>query len=263
MNVTGKLAGSVLSLLMLPMNGCAFFASTQSAPVSVAAPSPGVATAPEPTLRLKFGPRFDPNAMTAVHFDDFEFHVSDFCPRPKADGTSIKGAGSYVKGTFTCAPNYLYYWPDAVHGMPHWHTLSVDYARTTHAFIFKPPYLVLSPARRGVPSESVSFGTLEVSRAGRRPFVYAERVAVERPAPANGIAVTLSDMSSDVQICTQNAACGRAGASVTIPAGVKSATFYLSPFRVPGRTGKHRFAIAAVAEGCETGRNGGTILYEP
>jgi hypothetical protein len=273
-----KVANIALLLLSMPMSGCSILASRFTAPIQVVPePAEGVAaTGPVATINLKFGSRFEANAMAAFNLDNFAFHVSDFCPHPKANGTSVIGTGVYANGEFRCNAHSVYFWPNAIHGMPHWHRLSVTYMcgwscaaslrpeTKGKGFIFKPPYLVLSRAGEGLPSESVSFGTLKFSRSDRlQPFTYAEQVAVQNPAPPAGISVTLSDSSPDVQVCSRDIACGRAATSATIPGGSKTALFYLIPFPNASRVGKHHFVVAAVAKGCEMGTDGGTILYEP
>jgi hypothetical protein len=263
-------------LLGMSTAGCSIAAAMFTAPIRVASiPVQGVATGPVVNILLKFGPRFDPSAMTAFSVDKFTFHLSNLCPRPKANVTSAIGAGAYVNGEFQCRAFGFYFWPNAVRGMPHWHRLSVAYEcgwfcalplrpeTQGKGFIFEPPYLVLSPDGKTLSSESVSFGTLKFSRVIRRSAIYAERVAVQNPAPARGISVLLSDSSPDTQVCSRDIACGSSAASVTIPGGSKSALFYLSPFPNAKIVGKHHFAIAAVAKGCETGTDGGTILYQP
>jgi hypothetical protein len=234
----------------------------------------GVANGPVVNMTLKFGSRFDPNAMSAFSVDGFTFHTRNFCPRPNANVTSVIGAGTYTNRKFQCHAFNLYFWPDAVRGMPHWHSLSVAYAcgwfcasslgtaAKGNNFLFRPPYLVLSPAGKTLRPESVSFGTLKLSRVATRPSMYVERVVVQNPAPRQGISVVLSDSSPDTQVCSRDVACGRAAATVTIPGGSRTAFFYLSPFPNAKRFGKHHFVIAAVAKGCETGTAGGTILYE-
>lgn len=266
----------LLLLLGMPIAGCSSSAPTLAAPIHVTSgPVEGVANGPVVNIALKFGSRFDPNAMHGFSVDDFTFHARNFCPRPQANATSVIGAGTYANGRLQCHAFAFYFWPNAIRGMPHWHRLSVAYAcgafcasslgPETHGkgFIFKPPYLVLSPAGKTLPFESLSFGTLKSSRAAARASIYVERIAVQRPAPRQGIAVVLSDSSPDVHVCSDDIACDGTATTVTIAGGSRTALFYLSPFRHANGLGKHRFSITAVAKGCETGTDAGTILYQP
>lgn len=271
-----RIAPIAALLLALPIAGCSI-AAPPTAPIQVVPPpAQGVVTGPVITMKLRFGSRFSPEALKAFKIDDnFTFAASNICPSPKANGTSVIGARLYVKGEFRCSAFSLYYYPNAVPGMPHWHRLSVIYTcgrdcllplgpqTKGRGFIFRPPYLVLSPAGKGVPSESVSLGTLTSSRRGaHQPSGYAEQVAVQNPAPRAGIVVTLSNIPADTQVCARDVDCGRPGTSVTIAGGSKATLFYLRPFHNASRVGKHRFTISAVAKGCEMGTAAGIILYE-
>ena len=271
-----KIAPIAALLLALPIAGCSIGASP-TAPIQVVPPpAEGAVTGPVITMKLRFGSQFAPDSMKAFNIDnDFSFAPSNLCPAPKPNGSSVIGARLYVNGKFRCNPFSLYFYPNAVPGMPHWHKLSVIYTCGSHCllplgpqtkgrgFIFRPPYLVLSPARKGVPSESVSLGTLTFSRTtARQPWGYAEQVAVQNPAPPAGIVVTLSNIPADTQVCARDVDCGRPGTAVTIAGGSKAALFYLRPFPNVRRVGKRRFTIAAVAKGCEMGTAGGTIDYD-
>lgn len=275
--MTRRIAVIALLIFVPLAAGCRGRAVTQTAPIEVVPPpAEGTVTGPVTKITLRFGPKFATDAMATFNVDpNFTFHSSDFCPRPRANRTSVIGALLPVNGIARCHPNSIYFYPNAIPGMPHWHMLAASYAcgpscvlplgpqTSGKGFIFKPPYLVLSPVRKAVPSESVPFGMLTAARAaGSRPSIYVEQVAVQRPAPASGISVTVSNTSRDMQVCVGDVACGGTAASVTIAGGSKTALFYLTPFANARRVGKLHFYIAAVARGCEMGTDGGTIDYE-